>query len=277
MAEQVVLPDGTAAWVWPLLPTDRRALVAEFEQLSPESVRSRFLGPVVHLSEAMLQTLVDDVDGIDHVALVLLAEVGDDVLPVAIGRIVRYPDQPDAADLAITVKDAWQGRGVASALVPLQVAKRPAGVTRLVTEVAVGKALDRDGLEDVAQGVPRRDPDVLEHLGGLVVGDRLGAQAVDADQRAVDGADDVGDTHVTRAGGQPPAAGLAALADHDAGPTHVREDRLQEAVRDLLQPAELLGAHRPTVVTIGDLDEGPEGIVGLGGDAHAVSLSDRSY
>jgi hypothetical protein len=87
----------------------------------------------------------------------------------------------------------------------------------------------------------------------------------------------VGDTHVTRAGGQPPAAGLAALADHDAGPTHVREDRLQEAVRDLLQPAELLGAHRPTVVTVGDLDEGPEGIVGLGGDAHAVSLSDRSY
>jgi len=138
MAEQVVLPDGTAAWVWPLLPTDRRALVAEFEQLSPESVRSRFLGPVVHLSEAMLQTLVDDVDGIDHVALVLLAEVGDDVLPVAIGRIVRYPDQPDAADLAITVKDAWQGRGVASALVPLLVAKRPAGVTRLVTEVAAG-------------------------------------------------------------------------------------------------------------------------------------------
>jgi len=138
MAEQVVLPDGTAAWVWPLLPTDRRALVAEFERLSPESVRSRFLGPVVHLSEAMLQTLVDDVDGIDHVALVLLAEVGDDVLPVAIGRIVRYPDQPDAADLAITVKDAWQGRGVASALVPLLVARRPVGVTRLVTEVAAG-------------------------------------------------------------------------------------------------------------------------------------------
>ena len=138
MADQVVLPDGTAAWVWPLLPTDRRALVAEFEQLSPESVRSRFLGPVVHLTEAMLQTLVDDVDGVDHVALVLLAEVGDDVLPVAIGRIVRYPDQPDAADLAITVKDAWQGRGVATALMPLLVAQRPPGVTRIVTEVAAG-------------------------------------------------------------------------------------------------------------------------------------------
>ena len=138
MADQVVLPDGTAAWVWPLLPTDRRALVAEFEQLSPESVRSRFLGPVVHLTEAMLHTLVDDVDGVDHVALVLLAEVGDDVLPVAIGRIVRYPDQPDAADLAITVKDAWQGRGVATALMPLLVAQRPPGVTRIVTEVAAG-------------------------------------------------------------------------------------------------------------------------------------------
>jgi len=136
MAEQVVLPDGTGAWVWPLLPTDRRALLAEFEQLSPESIRRRFLGPVVHLTEGMLQRLVDDVDGIDHVALVLMAEAGDDVIPVAIGRIVRYPGQPDAADLAVTVKDDWQGRGVASTLIPVLVAHRPAGVTRILTEVA---------------------------------------------------------------------------------------------------------------------------------------------
>ena len=118
---------------------DRRIVErGKIDRRAPESVRSRFLGPVVHLTEAMLQTLVDDVDGVDHVALVLLAEVGDEVLPVAIGRIVRYPDQPDAADLAITVKDAWQGRGVATALMPLLVAQRPPGVTRIVTEVAAG-------------------------------------------------------------------------------------------------------------------------------------------
>jgi len=58
--------------------------------------------------------------------------------------------------------------------------------------------------------------------------------------------------------------------------THVGEDGLEEAVGDLLELAELLRAHRPTVVTVGDLDERPEGVVGLGGDAHARSLSDRS-
>jgi ribosomal protein S18 acetylase RimI-like enzyme len=133
--ERVVLRDGTRAQVWPLLRSDRDALVAEFEQLSPESVRRRFLGPVVHLTESMLQHLVDDVDGIDHVALVLMVEVGDEVVPVAIGRVVRYPDQDDAADLAVTVKDEWQGRGVASALLPVLIAQRPARVTRLLTEV----------------------------------------------------------------------------------------------------------------------------------------------
>lgn len=138
MAEHVTLRDGTGVWVWPLLKTDRRALAAEFAELSPESARRRFLGPVMHLTEAMLTHLVDDVDGVDHVALVVMGETDtDDVVPVAIGRIVRYRDQPDAADLAVTVKDDWQGRGVASVLVPLLVAHRPPGVTRLLTEVSV--------------------------------------------------------------------------------------------------------------------------------------------
>lgn len=138
MADRLTLPDGTGLWVWPLLSTDRRALAAEFKELSPESARRRFLGPVMHLTEAMLQHLVDDVDGVDHVALVVMGETeSHDVVPVAIGRIVRYPDQPDAADLAVTVKDDWQGRGVASVLVPMLVAHRPPGVTRLLTEVSV--------------------------------------------------------------------------------------------------------------------------------------------
>ncbi|TGN64844.1 hypothetical protein EXE59_13400 [Nocardioides eburneiflavus] len=71
MIEQVTLRDGTDAFVVPLERTDRAQLVAEFEHLSPESQRRRFLAPVHHLSDAMLDHLVDHVDGIDHVALVL--------------------------------------------------------------------------------------------------------------------------------------------------------------------------------------------------------------
>lgn len=136
MIEQVRLPDGTDAFVLPLRRTDRAALVAEFETLAPESRRRRFLAPVVHLSDAMLHHLVDDVDGVDHVALVLCVETSPDVYdPVALARMVRYDDAPDAADLAVTVKDDWQGRGVATVLLEVLVRHRPAGVSRIVTEV----------------------------------------------------------------------------------------------------------------------------------------------
>lgn len=137
MFEQVQLKDGTAAWISPLLREDRDLLAAGFEELSAETKRQRFLAPVKHLSEAMLHHLVDDVDGVNHVALVLSAETSPDVFdPVAIARMVRYPDATDTADVAVTVKDSWQGRGIATALLAALVRHRPEGVTRLVTEVA---------------------------------------------------------------------------------------------------------------------------------------------
>jgi len=136
MIEEVRLPDGTDAFVLPLLRTDRATLAAEFETLAPESRRRRFLAPVLHLSDAMLEHLVDDVDGVDHVALVLCVETSPDVYdPVALARMVRYTDEPDAADLAVTVKDEWQGRGVATVLLEVLMRRRPAGVARVVTEV----------------------------------------------------------------------------------------------------------------------------------------------
>lgn len=175
MAERVVLRDGTPGWVWPLLKTDRAQLVSEFHKLSAESIRRRFLGPVVQLTETMLHQLVDEVDGIDHVALVLIVEQGDATQPIAIGRVVRYPDLDDAADLAVTVKDEWQGRGVASVLLPVLVAQRPARVTRLLTQVgadnpaslAMLKRLgpirttyddDGGGVEVEVQLVPTKEP-----------------------------------------------------------------------------------------------------------------------
>lgn len=162
MIEEVRLRDGTDAFVLPLLRTDRATLAAEFETLSPESRRRRFLAPVMHLSDEMLQHLVDDVDGVDHVALVLCVETSPGVYdPVALARMVRYLDAPDAADLAVTVKDDWQGRGVASVLLEVLVRTRPVGVERIVTDVlksnpasiAMLQRLGRTTVEDLGQGV----------------------------------------------------------------------------------------------------------------------------
>lgn len=136
MIEEVQLTDGTPAWVAPLQRGDKERLAEEFRKLSPESRRLRFLTPITHLSDQMLTHLVDDVDWIDHIAFVLLVGSEEDPEPIAIARMVRYPTVPDAADLAVTVKDDWQGRGAASALLPVVMKHRPEGVTHLLTEVS---------------------------------------------------------------------------------------------------------------------------------------------
>lgn len=81
--------------------------------------------------------LVDGVDGVEHVALVLVAlpRKGDEEV-IGLGRLIRHPDRPTAADVAVTVLDEWQGRGAATVLLDALTQRRPEGVTELITQVA---------------------------------------------------------------------------------------------------------------------------------------------
>jgi RimJ/RimL family protein N-acetyltransferase len=137
MFTEVQLRDGTHAFILPVRPQDRDAIRQGYEGLSLESRNRRFLSSVPHLTEGMLDHLVDEVDGIDHVALALVVLDGDNVgTPVGVARMIRYADRPTEADLAVTVLDDWQGHGVASALLAELVQERPVGVSRIVTAVA---------------------------------------------------------------------------------------------------------------------------------------------
>lgn len=137
MIAEAVLADGTTALLWPLRSDDREALSAGYERLSTTTRFHRFLASVPHLSSVQLDHLVDQVDGIDHVALALVVIDVDHVgTPVGVARMIRYERQPTAADVAVTVLDEWQGRGVATALLEELVRQRPVGVTRVVTTVA---------------------------------------------------------------------------------------------------------------------------------------------
>ncbi|MBJ7358386.1 GNAT family N-acetyltransferase [Nocardioides sp.] len=141
MITEAELADGTRAFIWPLLPQDRQALHDGYEELSMETRNHRFLASVPHLTDAMLDHLVDEVDGVDHVALALVVIDSDNVgTPVGVARMIRYDDRPTEADLAVTVVDAWQGHGVASALLAELVRERPVGVSRIVTTVAADNA-----------------------------------------------------------------------------------------------------------------------------------------
>ncbi len=66
------LQDGTPALIWPLLPTDAETLRDLFRRLSPESRRRRFLHVLNQLDDAMIGRLVGSVDGVHHIALVLV-------------------------------------------------------------------------------------------------------------------------------------------------------------------------------------------------------------
>ena len=133
---EFALRDGTPALIWPLLPTDAQTLREGFRRLSPESRRRRFLSPLSDLDEAMIQRLVDDVDGVHHIALVLVVlPPGGLEQPVGIARLIQDPSDPETADIAVTVLDQWQGRGVGAALVRALIERRPRDLRRIRTVI----------------------------------------------------------------------------------------------------------------------------------------------
>jgi RimJ/RimL family protein N-acetyltransferase len=131
------MPDGRRAIAWSVMPEDRAAIREGYEQLSAESRYHRFLTGVPHLTDQLLDHLVTEVDGRDHVALVLFV-INDDHegVPTGIARVIRYEDDPTCADVAVTVAEEWRGQGVATTLLEELMRERPAGVTRLATTVA---------------------------------------------------------------------------------------------------------------------------------------------
>jgi hypothetical protein len=92
----------------PIRPDDKALLQAGVAALSPESAYGRFLTGKSSLTTAELRYLTE-IDGIDHIALVVLDDNGD---LIAVGRIVRDQGRPDTAELAVVVCDAWQRRGL---------------------------------------------------------------------------------------------------------------------------------------------------------------------
>jgi GNAT superfamily N-acetyltransferase len=108
------LPDGTPVRLRPVGPGDREALrrgVAH--DLSAESRYRRFLSPLRELSEEQLDELTG-ADGVDHCALGALAGVRG--RPAGVARYIRSAARPEQAEVALTVADAWQRRGLGTLL-----------------------------------------------------------------------------------------------------------------------------------------------------------------
>jgi GNAT superfamily N-acetyltransferase len=109
------LPDGAPVLIRPIRADDKRMLTDGLRRLSDESVHRRFLTPKRSFSRAELRYLTE-VDGRDHVALVAEHPSGPVRRLIAVGRFVRLAEDPHAAEVAVTVADDWQRRGLGSML-----------------------------------------------------------------------------------------------------------------------------------------------------------------
>ena len=133
LPEQVELPDGATILIRPVMPDDRGLFLAAWERVSKESRQRRFLGPKSELTEEELD-FYTQVDGHNHIAVgaVSLGDDGEAQQGIAVARIIRSDDEPDAGELGILVVDDWQGRGVGRALMPrLLLLAAAEGITRV--------------------------------------------------------------------------------------------------------------------------------------------------
>ncbi len=112
---EVELGPGTTLRVRPIGPDDKDLLLEGLAQLSDRSRFFRFHSLVSDLSEEQLRYLTE-LDYRNHFAWGAGVLVDGVEHPVGVARYVRDKDRPEAAEAAVTVVDAWQGRGVGSFL-----------------------------------------------------------------------------------------------------------------------------------------------------------------
>ena len=124
-----VLGDGSVVHLRPITPDDEDRLRLFHSQLSPETVYYRFFAPYPELTDKDVRRFTH-VDHVDRVGLV--ATVAGEI--VGVGRYDRV--SPTDAEIAFTVRDDYQGRGLGSVLLEhLAVAARERGFRRFVADV----------------------------------------------------------------------------------------------------------------------------------------------
>jgi hypothetical protein len=115
--DSCVLHKGHWFHLRPLRPTDRMALDEAFRRLSPQSRQRRFGFPKKFLNDEELHFFTE-LDGINHQALGAfeLSGYGHEGELVGVARYIRLNEDCDVAEVAITVIDEFQARGLARVL-----------------------------------------------------------------------------------------------------------------------------------------------------------------
>ena len=131
----VTLRSGDVVRIRQVRPDDAHALVRAYANLGEQSRYRRFFTVMPELPEATVKAAVE-VDHVDHEALVAVPLLSAEIVGEC--RFIRMPDQPGTAEVGVTVVDAWQGRGLGSALLArLGERALEAGIEYFTAEVLV--------------------------------------------------------------------------------------------------------------------------------------------
>lgn len=127
--EHATLRDGTKLAIRPARPDDRERVVRAFAALDRESVYTRFFTYKRELSEADLAPL-DTKDFAREAMLVATVDTHEGETIVGTCRYIAQ-DAPGAAEVAFTIEEDYQGRGIAGRLLArLATIARANGITR---------------------------------------------------------------------------------------------------------------------------------------------------
>jgi GNAT superfamily N-acetyltransferase len=158
----IALSDGSHVRIRQGHRSDRGLLLRGFERLSPQSRYRRFLAPMPELTEGMIRYLTE-IDHHDHEAMIAIDEDSGEGIGVA--RYVRNRARPAAAEVAVTVIDDWQGRGLGTLLLEVISARaREEGIT---TFTALMLATNQEMIDMLMRLDP--DPSIDQELGTVEI------------------------------------------------------------------------------------------------------------
>jgi acetyltransferase len=114
IVENWTLLDGSAATLRPIRASDMELERAFVRNLSPQSKFKRFMGELKELSPEQLHAFTHPDHSRESVYVVIRSTAAGEE-EIAVARYIVDPGG-DACEFAITIADAWQGKGVAGRL-----------------------------------------------------------------------------------------------------------------------------------------------------------------
>lgn len=157
------LRDGSPVLIRPVTPDDKPILREAFARLSPETRYRRFMHPVKELSERDLDYLTR-IDHTSHMAWVAVDPNSVEHPGLGVARCIRLPHDPRTAEVAITVVDSHQGKGLGTILLSL------------ITRTALQQGIDAFVAHVLVENAPMLK--LFVELGGTVRVEDAGVVAV---------------------------------------------------------------------------------------------------